>query len=35
MGAVGTLVGLALLNLLGGVLLLVGARRRLREVGNG
>jgi len=34
-GALGTLVGLALLNLLGGVLFLVGARRRLREVGNG
>ena len=34
-GALATLVGLALLNLLGGVLLLVGARRRLKEIGNG
>jgi hypothetical protein len=34
-GTLETLVGLALLNLLGGVLLLVGARRRLKEVGNG
>jgi len=34
-GALETLVALALLNLLGGLLLLVGARRRLKEVGNG
>jgi Putative Actinobacterial Holin-X, holin superfamily III/Luciferase-like monooxygenase len=34
-GALETLVGLAVLNLLAGVLLLMGARRRLKEVRNG
>jgi hypothetical protein len=34
-GALETLVGLALLNLLAGVLVFVGARRRLNKVGNG
>jgi hypothetical protein len=34
-GALAALGGLALVNLLAGVVLLVGARHRLKEIGNG